>query len=464
MSTVIPSSGEARRELVGAFEGTLIGRDDAGYDDARAVYNGLIDRRPALVAKCTGANDVASALAFARNHDLRVAVRGGGHNGAGLGVCDDGLVIDLSPLREIAVDPDRRTATVGGGCTWGEVDAATHEHGLATPSGVISTTGVGGLTLGGGHGYLSRMYGLTIDNLLEAEVVLADGSTVCASAAERPDLFWAVRGGGGNFGVVIKFRFRLHPVTTVVGGPTFWPLEQTAELMRFYREFMPAAPRELNGFFAFHTVPPAPMFPAELHGRKICGIVWCHLGDEQEAEELLAPALAVGTPLLHGVGAMPYPALQSVFDDLYPKGLQWYWRGDFVRELPDAAIEQHAAFGAAMPTMQSAMHLYPVDGAVRDVAADATAFAHRDATWSAVIAGVDPDPGNAERLREWTVAYWEATHPFSAGGAYVNFMMDEGPARVRATYGENYDRLAQVKAAYDPDNVFSVNQNIKPQR
>jgi FAD/FMN-containing dehydrogenase len=351
---------------------------------------------------------------------------------------------------------------VGGGCTWGEVDAATHPHGLATPSGVVSTTGVGGLTLGGGHGYLSRMYGLTIDNLIEAELVLADGSLVRASADVRPDLFWALRGGGGNFGVVTSFRFRLHEVGTLVAGPTFWPIEQAGALMRFYREFLPQAPRELNGFFAFHTVPPAPIFPEELHGRRICGIVWCVLADEARAAALLAPALAVATPLLHRVGPMPYPVLQSLFDGLYPKGLQWYWRGDFLNELPDEAIEQHERFAARIPTTLSAMHLYPVDGAVHDLANDDTAFAHRDAMWSAVIAGVDANPANAARLREWTVGYWEATHPYSAGAAYVNFMMDEGSARVQATYRDNYERLARVKAAYDPDNVFRINQNVKP--
>ncbi len=462
MSTITGAAEAARRELGAEFGGTIVGPEDHDYDEARTVYNAMIDKRPSVVARCTSPAHVAAAIGFARGHDLLLAVRGGGHNGGGLGVCDDGLVVDLAGLDTIEIDADARTVRVGGGCTWGQVDAATHEVGMATPSGIISTTGVGGLTLGGGIGHLTRSCGLTIDNLLEAEVVLADGSITTASADENPDLFWALRGGGGNFGVVTAFRFRLHPVDNVLAGPTFWPIEQTPEVMRFYREFMPAAPRELSGFFATMTVPPAPMFPEALHGDKVCAVMWCYTGDEARAEELFAPALAVGTPVLHGVGAMPFPAVQSLFDGLYTPGLQWYWRADFVRELPDAAIEAHLEWGQKLPTMHSSMHLYPIDGASHDVGASDTAFSYRDAKWAEVIVGVDPDPASAATLRQWTVDYWEATHPYSAGGAYVNFMMDEGHARVQATYGDNYDRLARIKADVDPENVFRVNQNIEP--
>jgi FAD/FMN-containing dehydrogenase len=462
MPVVDGLADRARRELGRDFAGELIGPADAAYDDARTVYNAMIDRRPALIARCTGAPDVAGAIRFARAHALPLAVRGGGHSGAGLGVCDDGIVIDLSPLRDVSVDPRARTAQVGGGCTWADVDQATHEHGLATPSGFISTTGVGGLTLGGGFGYLTRRHGLTIDNLLEADVVLADGTTATASADENPDLFWALRGGGGNFGVVTAFRFRLHPVSTVMAGPTFWPLEQTPEVMRAYRAFLPNAPRELNGFFAVLTVPPVAPFPPELHLRKVCGIVWCHLGPQEQTRHALAPMLEMGTPLMHAVGPMPYPDLQRMFDALYPPGLQWYWRSDFVTDLPDEAIARHAEFASRLPTLHSTMHLYPIDGAVHDVDPADTAFSYRDATWAQVIVGVDPDPANARAIRDWTVDYWEATHPYSAGGAYVNFLMDEGPERVQATYRDNYDRLAEMKAACDPDNVFHVNQNIAP--
>ena len=455
-------SNAARQELTD-FEGTLIGPEDAGYEEARKLYNAMIDKRPALIARCAGPDDVARAVAVARDHDLLLAVRGGAHNGAGLGSCDDGLVIDLSLLRDIQVDPQARTVRVGGGCTWGEVDAATNEHGLATPSGIISTTGVGGLTLGGGLGHLTRAFGLAIDNLLEAELVLANGERVLASADENPDLFWAIRGGGGNFGVVTSFLFRLHEVGTVIAGPTFWPVEQGAEVLSAYREFLPKAPRELNGFFLFTTVPPAPPFPEELHLRKVCGVVWCHVGTEEDAAAAMAPLLdALQEPLMQGVAPVPFPGIQSAFDGLYPAGDQWYWRADFVKEIPDEAVDIHARFGAELPTMQSTMHLYPIDGAAHDVGPSDTAWSYRDANYGAVFAGVDPDPANVDAIRRWSIDYQEALHPYSAGGAYVNMMMDEGQERVRASYRDNYDRLAQIKAKYDPDNTFRVNQNIQP--
>jgi FAD/FMN-containing dehydrogenase len=464
MSNVTTSAHAARQELSG-FEGQLIGPDDAGYHEACKVYNAMIDKRPALIARCADPDDVAGAITFARDHDLALAVRGGGHNGAGLGTCDDGVVIDLSLMRDIQVDPQARTVRVGGGCTWGEVDGATGEHGLATPSGIISTTGVGGLTLGGGLGHLTRKCGLAIDNLLEAELVLASGERVRASADENPDLFWAIRGGGGNFGVVTSFLFRLHEVPAVVGGPTFWPVELGAEVLAAYRDFLPAAPRELNGFFAFATVPPGPPFPEEIHLRKVCGVVWCYVGDEDDAAEAMAPLLdALPAPLMHGVQSMPHAALQGAFDGLYPHGDQWYWRADFVKEIPDAAVEIHARFGAEMPTIKSTMHLYPIDGAAHDVGPADTAWSYRDARWGAVFAGVDPDPANVGAIRRWSIDYQEALHPYSAGGAYVNMMMEEGQERVRASYRDNYDRLAHVKGVYDPENRFRINQNILPKQ
>jgi FAD/FMN-containing dehydrogenase len=462
MSTTITPSDAARRELSG-FHGQLIGPEDNNYAEARKVYNAMIDRRPALIARCPDREDVAKVVTFARGRELLLAVRGGGHNGAGLGTCDDGVVIDLSLLKDIEVDPDARTVRVGGGCTWGEVDSATGEHGLATPSGIISTTGVGGLTLGGGIGHLTRKCGLTIDNLLEAEIVLASGDSVRASATENPDLYWAIRGGGGNFGVVTSFLFRLHEVGTIVGGPTFWPVEAAPEVLSVYREFLPAAPRELNGFFAFHTVPPAPPFPEAIHLRKVCGVVWCYVGSESDAADAMAPLLdAVPEPLMHGVQPMPHAMLQGAFDGLYPPGEQWYWRADFVTEIPDEAVDLHARFGDAMPTMKSTMHMYPIDGAAHDVGESDTAWSYRNARWGSVFAGVDPDPANVETIRRWSIDYHEALHPYSAGGAYVNMMMDEGEERVRASYRGNYERLARIKRSYDPDNLFRVNQNIKP--
>jgi hypothetical protein len=458
------SPASAARKEVAGFEGRMIGPEDSDYDEVRKVYNAMIDKRPALVAQCAGPDDVVKILAFARDHDLLVAIRGGGHNGAGLGTCEDGVVIDLSLINGVEVDPEARTVRVGGGATWGEVDRATNEHGLATPSGIISTTGVGGLTLGGGLGNLTRTCGLAIDNVLEAELVLASGERVRASAEENPDLFWAIRGGGGNFGVVTSFLFRLHDVDTVVAGPTFWPVEPGAEVLSAYRELIPNAPREMNGFFAFATVPPAPPFPEEIHMRKVCGVISCYVGNEEDAANALAPLLdAVPEPLLPGTAPMPHPALQSAFDGVYPPGDQWYWRADFVKEIPDEAVEIHARFGAEMPTWKSTMHLYPIDGAAHDLAASDTAWSYRDAQWGSVFAGVDSDPANVDVIRQWCVDYFEALHPHSAGGAYVNMMMDEGQDRVRASYRDNYERLAQIKSKYYQDNVFRVNQKIQPQ-
>lgn len=462
MSTVTTAADAASKELSG-FEGQLIGPGDSEYQEARKVYNAMIDKRPALIARCADPDAVAAAIGFAGEHELPLAVRGAGHNGAGLGTCDDGVVVDLSLLREIEVDAANRTVRVGGGCTWGEVDKATNQHGLATPSGIISTTGVGGLTLGGGLGHLTRKYGLSIDNLLEAEMVLANGERVLANADQHSDLFWAIRGGGGNFGVVTSFKFRLHEVGTVIGGPTFWPVEASTEVLSAYREFLPSAPRELNGFFAFTTVPPAPPFPEEIHLREVCGIVWCYVGDEEDAAEAMAPLLdAVPEPLMHGVAPMPHPDLQGAFDGIYPPGDQWYWRADFVKEIPDEAVEIHGRYGSTMPSMKSTMHMYPIDGAVHDVSASDTAWSYRDATWGSVFAGVDPEPENVGEIKRWCVDYFEELHPYSAGGAYVNMMMDEGQERVRASYRDNYDRLARIKAAYDPGNRFRINQNIEP--
>lgn len=444
------------------LRGELIQPTDAGYEAARAIYNAMIDKRPGLIVRCADVADVMYAVNFAREHDLLVAVRGGGHNGPGLSTCDDGLVIDLSNMKGIHVDPAQRTVRVEGGCTWGEVDHATHPFGLATPSGFISTTGVGGLTLGGGIGYLTRAYGLTLDNLLSVDMVLADGSAVTASERENADLFWAVRGGGGNFGVVTSFVFRLHEVSTVYGGPIFWPLDQAKELLAFWRDYILSAPRDINGWFGFVTVPPAPHFPAQYHLQKMCVIVWCYTGDLAQAEERFASIRAFGTPAIDAAGPIPFPELQRMFDPIYPAGLQWYWKADFFSDLSDKAIELHTKYAEQLPTMHSTMHLYPVNGAVHDVDKDGTAFSFRDANFSEVMVGVDPDPANNERMITWARNYWTALHPYSSGGGYINMMMDEGQANVRAAYRENYTRLAKIKAKYDPSNVFSMNQNIEP--
>jgi FAD/FMN-containing dehydrogenase len=422
----------------------------------------MIHKRPRLMARCADVADVIQSVNFARDQDLLLAIRSGGHNAGGLGICDDGLVIDLAPMKYTRVDPTARTVTVGGGCTWGDVDHATHVFGLATPSGIISTTGVGGLTLGGGIGHLTRKCGLTIDNLISADVVLANGNFVKANADENSDLFWAIRGGGGNFGVVTSFTFRLHPVDTIYGGPMLYELSEAAGVMKWYRELIHGAPDDLNGFFAFMTVPPAPPFPQHLRLKKMCGVVWTYSGSLTKADETFKPIRAFKKAALDLVGPLPQPALQSMFDALYPPGLQWYWRADFVNELSDEAIAQHIRFGNALPSMHSTMHLYPINGAASRVGKHDTAWNYRDATWAQVMVGVDPDPANNEKTISWTKSYYDALHPYSAGGAYVNFMMDEGEERVKATYGDNYERLVAIKDKFDPNNLFRVNQNIKP--
>ena len=444
------------------LRGGLILKGDAGYDEARKVYNGMMDRRPSMIARCADVADVIAAVGFAREHRLPLSIRGGGHNAGGLGVCNDGLAIDLSPMRYVRVDPAAQTVQVGGGTTWGEVDHATHAFGLAVPSGIISTTGVGGLTLGGGIGHLTRHYGLTIDSLLAVDMVLADGRFVTADAKTHDDLFWAVRGGGGNFGVVTSFLFKAHPAHTDYAGPMLYPLDQAADMMKWYREFIKTAPDELNGFFAFLVVPPGPPFPEHLHMKTMCGIVWCYSGPLEKGEQVFKPIRAFKTPALDLVGPIPHPALQGMFDPLFPPGLQWYWKADFVNELSDKAIAAHVEYGSKVPTMLSTMHLYPVNGAAGRVGKDATAWSFRNATWSSVIVGVDPSPANKEKITAWAKDYWAALHPYSAGGAYVNFMMEEGDERIHATYGAHYNRLAQVKKKYDPTNLFCVNQNIKP--
>jgi FAD/FMN-containing dehydrogenase len=455
-------NGQSIKELKANLRGGGIEPEDKGYDDASRVYNAMIHKKPRFIARCADVADVIRCVNFASEHDLLLAIRSGGHNAGGLGVCDDGLVIDLAPIKYARVDPAARTVTAGGGCTWGDVDHATHVFGLATPSGIISTTGVGGLTLGGGIGHLTRKCGLTIDNLLSADVVLAGGKFVKASADENPDLFWAIRGGGGNFGVVTSFTFKLHPIDTVYGGPMLYDLSETADVMKWYRDLIPSAPDDLNGFFAFLTVPPGPPFPEHLHMKKMCGIIWAYTGTLTKAEETFKPIRAFKKAALDLVGPLPQPALQSMFDGVYPPGLQWYWRADFVNELSDDAIAQHIRFGNALPSMHSTMHLYPINGAASRVGKQDTAWNYRDATWAQVMVGVDPDPVNNEKIISWTKSYYDALHPYSAGGAYVNFMMDEGEERVKATYGDNYERLVAIKNKYDPDNLFRVNQNIKP--
>jgi FAD/FMN-containing dehydrogenase len=445
------------------LRGELIQRSDSQYEEARRLYNGMIDKRPLLIVRCADVADVISAVRFGRENDLLTAVRGGGHNGPGLGSCDDGLVIDLSLMKGVRVDAESRTVRAEAGCTQGGVDHAAHASGLAVPAGVVSSTGIAGLTLGGGHGYLSRRYGLTIDNLLEADVVLADGRLVTASAAKNEDLFWALRGGGGNFGVVTSFLYRAHPVSTVYGGPIFWDLKDASRVMKWYRQFLPQAPVDLSPFVHLGTIPSSDPFPKALWGKKTCALVVCYTGPLEKGQEAVNPIRQeLPPPMLDLAGPIPFPALQSLFDPLLPTGMQWYWKADFVKELPDRAIQLHIEHIEKVPTELSIAHIYPLDGAVHKVGRNETAWNCRDATWSMVICGIDPNPAKAKALKTWAKEYWEAIHPYNLSGAYLNFMMEEGEDRIRATYGDNYGRLATIKRKYDPTNFFRVNQNIKP--
>jgi FAD/FMN-containing dehydrogenase len=452
-------------ELAAAVRGDVITPGDPRYDQTRAVYNGMIDKRPAAIVRCRDAADVVACVRFGRKHGTEIAVRGGGHSAGGFGTWDDALVIDLSLMRGTTVSPANHTVRADGGCTLGDIDHATVAFGMAVPTGILASTGIAGLALGGGVGYLSRRFGLTADNLLAADVVLADGTLVTASESSHSDLFWALRGGGGNFGIVTSFTFRCHDIGdngVIIGGPVLYDLPDAPAVMRWYRELLPSLPEELSGWLALLSIPPAPPFPEELWGRKVCGIVWCYTGAHDRADEVLEPIKTYGSPLIVGLQPMPFSMLQGAFDALNPPGLQQYWRADFFNEISDTAIEVHVKYGERLPTGLSAMHLHPIDGAASRVPEDATAFAYRDGGWAGVVLGVDPDPANAALISQWARDYWEELHPTSAGGAYVNFLMEEGQDRVRAAYRGNYDRLARAKRRYDPDNIFHINQNIQP--
>ncbi|MDO6601793.1 FAD-binding oxidoreductase [Arenibacter palladensis] len=460
MEMVIGMDADRIASFKKEIRGEVVMPSDGKYNSIRKVYNGMIDKHPGMIVMCVDVADVMASVNFGRENDLLIAVRGGGHNGGGLGLCDDGMVIDLSGIKFVQVDTSNNTVRVGGGNIWGEVDHATHAFGLAIPSGMISTTGVGGLTLGGGVGYLSRKYGLTIDNLLEADMVLADGSFVTVNAKQHPDLFWAIRGGGGNFGIVTSFKFQAHPLKNVIGGPTLWPIEQTEEIMAWYDEFIHKAPEDLNGFIATMVIP-GPPFPEHLHHKQFCGVVWCYTGHPDKFEEIFKPVLAK-KPLFQHVGEMPYPSIQTMFDGLMPPGLQWYWRADFFNKLGPEVRAGHLKYGSKIPTPLSQMHLYPISGAAARVGDKDTPWAYRDAKYAGVIVGVDPDPANADKITNWCKDYYNELHPHSSGGAYSNFMMDEGQERVKASYKHNYQRLARIKKHYDPNNFFRVNQNILP--
>jgi FAD/FMN-containing dehydrogenase len=453
---------KAVEQWIANLRGRVIRPTDPDYEKARRVYNAMIDRKPWCVMRCADVADVIHCINFAKEQRVPLAIRGGGHSVPGFGTCDQGIVVDLSGLKGIWVDESKRRVRVEGGCTWGDVDHATHVFGLATPGGIISTTGVGGLATGGGFGYLTRRYGLVCDNLVSAEIVTADGALRRASVTENPDLFWAIRGGSGNFGVVTSFEFKLHPVSQVYAGPVLYPLEQATQVMKRYRDFMRTAPRELSVFCAFLIVPPGPPFPEPLHGKTMCGLVACYCGNLSQGDSATGQLLKFGSPLFSHIGPMPYPVLQSAFDALVPPNLHHYWKADFVNDLTDEAIAVHVKYGAQVPTVNSAIHIYPLDGAVHDYGPDQTAFAYRDVRFVHILAAIGPDPTSMDKYRSYIREYYDALHPFSAGGSYVNSLMDEGADRVAGSCRGNYARLSAIKAKYDPGNLFCTNQNIKP--
>jgi len=450
------------QQLQDQVHGAVITPADEGYDGARRVYNAMIDKRPRVIVQTADVEDVKAAVTFAREGALAIAVRGGGHSVPGFGTGDDAVVIDLSRMRGVRVDPEKRTARAEGGATWGDFNDATHVHGLATTGGIISTTGVAGLTLGGGIGYLARGFGLSCDNLLSAEVVTADGRQLTANKNEHADLFWALRGGGGNFGVVTSLEFRVHPVKDIYGGPMFFELDDAPAVLRFYREFIANAPEQFGGFPAWQIAPPLPFIPEKRHGEPFLAFVACWAGPIEEGERALKALHDVAPVVAEHVGPMPYPALNSAFDGLVPPGMQHYWKANFVKELTDEAITAHLQHGPKVPVVNSTVHIYPINGAVHRVAPEATAFAYRDANFATVIAGMWPDPAENAANTKWVRDYYDATARHSEAAGYINFMGADDQDRIKENYRGNYQRLVEVKRSYDPENLFRFNQNIKP--
>ena len=450
------------KALTETVRGRVITRSDSDYDEARAVYNAMHDRRPRAVIQCVDSADVMAAVAAGHDAGLDVAIRGGGHSVPGFGTVEAGLVIDLSKMTSVRVDPIKKVARVGGGATWGDVDHATYPFGLAAPGGIISTTGVGGLTLGGGIGYLTRSAGLSIDNLLSADVVLADGRQVTASDYQNEDLFWALRGGGGNFGVVTSFEFQLHEVGDIVGGPLFYDFDDAAAVLQCYREFINQAPEQLGCFFGWQIAPPLPFIPEKRHGEPLCLIVACWTGPLDRGQEALQPIRKAGPVVAELVTPMPFPALNSAFDALLPPGLQHYWKASFATTLTDGAIAAHVEHGPKVPVVNSTVHIYPINGACMRVRPEATAFAYRDAQFATVVAGMWPDPADNAKNVGWVKDFYAALQPHSTAGSYVNFMAGDDQDRIRDNYKGNYARLVAIKKQYDPGNVFHMNQNIRP--
>ena len=451
-------------DLKSQVRGDVVRPADEVYEVARKVYNAMIDKRPAVIVRCTDVADVIAAVKTARAKGLPVAVRGGGHSVPGFGTADDAVVVDLGRMKGTRVDPAMRTVWAEGGCTWGDFNHATYAFGLATTGGIISTTGIAGLTLGGGMGHLSRGVGLSIDSLISADVVLADGSFVTASEQHNPDLFWALRGGGGNFGVVTGFQYRLKEVKDIVGGILLFEVEDAPKVMRAYNKYIVEAPRELGAFFAWQIAPPLPFIPKERHGDVFCAMVLCWTGSPEQASKAFAPLRVAAPVIAEFVGQMPYPTLNSMFDPLVPPGLQHYWKAVYVKDLTEGAIEAHMKFGPKVPVVNSTVHIYPINGAVHDVAPDATAFGHRDAKYATVIAGMWPDQAQNEANIRWVKEFYAALAPHSEKGGYINYASSDDIDRVGANFGRNFNRLRELKTKYDPQNLFRINQNISPSK
>ena len=456
-------------EIVETFEqqlrGPLLTPADDGFEEATHLWNGMIDKTPALVVQPTGTVDVVAAVTFARDHDLLLSIKGGGHNIAGTALADGGLTIDMSRLRGVLVDPEARTVTAQAGCLLGDVDRETQLHGLATPLGFVSETGLAGLTLGGGFGYLTRRFGWAVDNLLEVEIVTADGQVRRADREKNAELFWAVRGAGHNFGVVTSFTYSLHEIgPTVYGGLIAWPFERADEILEAYREITTVAPRDLTVFLILMRAPPAPFVPEKAHGTRICAMTVCYSGDLDNVEEVLAPIRALGDPVVDLLQERPYTQLQSLLDATNPKGMHYYWKTEFAAELSDDLLSTMRDLAAECPIPGAQLVTAHVDGALNEHDEEDAAVGNRDIRFIYGVSGKwEPDESNAEQFRQWVRDAWARIRPFSTGGNYVNFQTaDDDEERLRATYGDNFDRLVEAKTTYDPDNVFRSNRNIHP--
>ena len=458
------TTGLLEQDVVDALQrqlaGPLIGPDDARYDDARSVYNAVHDRRPALIVGAATTTDVGTAVRFAAQHDMPLAVRGGAHSIAGFSTCDDGLVLDLGLLKAVTVDPRRRTIRAQPGLTWAEFNDVTHELGLATTGGIVSTTGIAGLTLGGGMGHLARRCGLSCDNLLSAEIVTADGNVMTCSEEEHPDLFWALRGGGGNFGVVTAFEYQLHPVADVLGGPTFYPLDP--DVLHGYAQLVAESDDALNLIFGLVLGPPVPFLADRWHGRPLCVVQACWSGPAAHDDVIRHQLGDIGEIVGQFVDRMPYPVMNTLFDEMLPFGLRHYWRGCFHESISDDAVDVHMSFAQTLPSPESATLIFPIDGMCHRVGPHETAFSYRDASYSVGLGATWRDPEDDDANIEWTRAYHTALRQFAMDGGYVNFSSDDDAAQVRANYRGNYNRLARIKDEFDPGNLFRLNQNISP--